>query len=143
VNPIGPPAPRPCESCPYARSVASGIWAGHEYDKLEPYDNETAHQPQQVFVCHQTESDSPHVKVCAGWVGCHGGDNLLALRVAPLVGEMTESDVRAARAYVSPVPLFGSGHEAAAHGRAALDAPDERAQRAIEKITRTRADLRS
>ncbi|GAA1387798.1 DUF6283 family protein [Catellatospora chokoriensis] len=141
MNPIGPPAPRPCESCPYARGVASGIWAGHEYDKLEPYDNDIAHQPQQVFVCHQTERDSPQVKVCAGWVGCHGADNLLALRVAPLVGQMTAHDVRTARAYVCSVPLFASGHEAAAHGRASIDAPDERARRAIQKITRTRSDL--
>lgn len=35
----------PCHSCPYRRDVPSGVWATEEYDKLLPYDADTASQP--------------------------------------------------------------------------------------------------
>ncbi|GAU70610.1 putative hypothetical protein [Streptomyces sp. NBRC 110611] len=43
--------------------------------------------------------------------------------------------------YVSPVPLFSSGSDAAAHGEEGIDAPTEEARRLINKIARTRNDL--
>lgn len=140
--PVGPPSPRPCQSCPYRRDVASGIWDRQEYDKIERYDNEPSHQPQQVFACHQTDRDSPQIRLCAGWVGCHGGDNLLALRLAALNGTMSAHDVRVSRAYVSPVPLFSTAKQAAEHGCAEIDEPSQRARRTVEKIKQTRTDLR-
>ncbi|MFJ2778184.1 hypothetical protein [Kitasatospora sp. NPDC087315] len=42
--------------------------------------------------------------------------------------------------YVSPVPLFFSGSEAAAHGQADIDRPE--ADRLVDKIIRTRRDIR-
>nr|WP_239003987.1 DUF6283 family protein [Nocardia panacis] len=67
---MGPPAPRPCASCPYRRDVPSGIWHESEYNKLRSYDLDTAYQPTALFECHQTEPDTPAARMCAGWVGC-------------------------------------------------------------------------
>ncbi|MFJ6140117.1 hypothetical protein [Kitasatospora sp. NPDC092286] len=44
--------------------------------------------------------------------------------------------------YVSPVPLFSSGSEAAAHGQADIDRPGPEADRLVDKIIRTRRDIR-
>jgi hypothetical protein len=35
---INPPAPKPCESCPYRKDVPSGVWSEGEYRKLPQYD---------------------------------------------------------------------------------------------------------
>lgn len=43
--------------------------------------------------------------------------------------------------YVSPMPLFSSGSETAAHGESGIERPDEKARHLISKITRTRNDL--
>nr|WP_280343300.1 DUF6283 family protein [Nocardia neocaledoniensis] len=37
MDKIGPPAPRPCVSCPYRRDVPSGVWDFGEYEKLRGY----------------------------------------------------------------------------------------------------------
>ena len=107
------PAARPCGSCPYRRDVPSGVWHASEYRKLPAYDNDTMGQPPHLFLCHQQDG-----RVCAGWAGCHDGAHLLALRVAA---------------------MSGSGAEAAAHGLADVDQPDERACRTIDTLTRKRA----
>lgn len=125
------PAPRPCESCPYRKDVPSGVWHADEYDKLPAYDRDTAYQPVGLFLCHQQNG-----RVCAGWVGCHG-DRLLGLRLAVATGDMSTDDVVACLDYVSPVPLFASGAEAAAHGKAEIPAPGVGARRVIAKVTRT------
>ncbi|MEU8001563.1 DUF6283 family protein [Catellatospora sp. NPDC049111] len=138
---IGPPAPRPCRSCPYRRDVPSGVWAATEYDKLERYDGDTGEQPAGVFACHQTDLDSPRVRVCSGWAGCHDGAHLLALRIAAVDGSMTADDIQATVDYCCPVPLFGSGREAAEHGRAAIDRPSATARHLISKIVNVRGDL--
>ena len=143
VETIGPPAPNPCDSCPYRRDVPSGVWAEEEYAKLEAYDNETAGQPAAVWVCHQNDQGSAKSRICAGWAGCHDGDNLLALRFAVIDGLITSDVAQSIIDYVSPVPLFDTATEAAEHGRAEIESPREAARMTIAKISRKRSDLRS
>ncbi|MFB7174542.1 DUF6283 family protein [Streptomyces sp. NPDC056254] len=138
---IRPPAPRPCESCPYRRDVPAGIWAEEEYDKLQRYDADTSEQPLGVFQCHQSDADSDSRRICAGWAGCHDGEHLLAMRLAVLQGNVESATYEAVADYTSPVPLFSSGGEAAEHGRTGLAAPDGAARHMIDKISRTRHDL--
>lgn len=123
--------PRPCPSCPYRRDVPSGIWEAEEYSKLPGYDldipDQLAARAVNLFHCH-----SQPVNLCAGWAGCHDMTNMLAVRlhardVDPAVFE-----------YVSPVPLFGSGAEAAAHGMRDLAAPGAEARRKIAQLLRAR-----
>lgn len=137
---VGAPAPRPCTSCPYRTDVPSGVWAASEYAKLEAYDTDTASQPLSLFLCHQNDRDSDRSRLCSGWVGCHG-EELLALRIAVIDGRIDGETFTECADYVSPVTLFGSGTEAAAHGVAGIDAPDRDAIEAIEKITRRRTDI--
>lgn len=119
------PSGAPCGSCPYRRDVPSGIWEASEYAKLPAYDGGTGDQLVQggtaLFYCHQ--NDGP---LCAGWAGCHDTDHLLALRLNPVHPDTF--------GYVSPVPLFASGAEAAAHGMADIDAPGPAARAAIAKL---------
>jgi hypothetical protein len=122
------PAKAPCGSCPYRRDVPSGVWDASEYAKLPDYDAPTALQPPGLFLCHQADG-----RVCAGWAGCHDGNELLALRLAALQG-MSPQEIAATRGYTSPVPLFGSGREAAEHGMAGIDDPGPKARRAIERL---------
>ncbi|MFF5265020.1 DUF6283 family protein [Actinomadura viridis] len=129
-------------SCPYRRDAPSGVWAREEYEKLPRYDAPTIEQPTGVFICHQYDHQSVGSRVCAGWAGCHDGDELLALRIAVLEEQMSPEQAQAIRDYSSPVALFGSGSEAAEHGLAELDRPGSRAVEAIDKITRVRGDLR-
>ncbi|MFB7346105.1 DUF6283 family protein [Streptomyces hydrogenans] len=138
---LRPPAQRPCESCPYRRDVPAGIWADEEYAKLRRYDAETPDQPTGLFQCHQADADSAVRRICGGWAGCHAGEELLALRLGVLDGTLTAGTYRAVVEYASPVPLFSSGREAAAHGQAGTEAPAEDARRLITKIARTRQDL--
>jgi hypothetical protein len=109
---------------------------------LRGYDADTAHQPPGLFQCHQQDTDGAYRRVCAGWAGCHDGDELLALRLALLQGRISEETFRAVVSYSSPVPLFESGDDAADHGQRQIDTPDELAVRTIAKIVRVRGDLR-
>jgi hypothetical protein len=121
---------QPCGSCPYRRDVPSGVWAENEYQKLPAYDGSTVEQlvngAHGVFLCHTTPD-----KLCAGWVGCHSMDDNLALRLEAQRG--TEIDP-AVFTYESPIPLWGSGAEACAHGMAEIDDPPEEAVKTIEKL---------
>ncbi|MFJ7305309.1 DUF6283 family protein [Streptomyces sp. NPDC099088] len=135
------PAPRPCESCPYRRDVPSGVWAAEEYDKLVRYDAETGEQPAAMFQCHQADGASQEGRACAGWASCHGED-LLAPRLALIDGRIDSATFEAISGYVSPVPVFASGAEAAAHGRTGIHEPGPDADRLIAKILRSRTDLR-
>lgn len=125
-------AAAPCKSCPYRRDVPSGVWAEEEYAKLPAYDGEPFLQlikgGASIFLCHQQDG-----KLCAGWVGCHGGGNLVALRLQALVGAAVDPSVWA---YESPVPLFGSGREAAAHGRKGIRRPGKAAKRMVSVLQR-------
>jgi hypothetical protein len=136
-----PPAPRPCASCPYRRDVPSGVWTEHEYAKLPNYDEPTWSQPVGLFLCHQRDRDDDRVSVCSGWAGCHDGDHLMAVRIALSTGEITVETATAICAYDSPVPLFGSGAEAATHGMRDIDNPGPAAIEMMDKIRRSRTDL--
>lgn len=127
------PGAAPCKTCPYRRDVAAGIWHPSEYAKLPAYDGETMEQALNgavaLFFCHQQDGN-----LCAGWVGCHDTDHLLALRLHPVDPSTYD--------YVSPIPLFASGTEAAAHGLSKVEQPDARALNAMAVLLRQRA-LRS
>ncbi|WP_433574861.1 DUF6283 family protein [Nocardia brasiliensis] len=137
---MGPPAPRPCSSCPYRRDVPSGVWHTDEYAKLRNYDQDMAEQPPGLFQCHQTDAHSDLRRLCAGWAGCHG-DNLLALRLALIQQRISAATFEAAINYQSPTPLFSSGAEAADHGQADIHRPSPDAVNAIDKISRRRSDM--
>lgn len=119
----------PCKSCPYRQDVPSGVWADEEYEKLPGYDGEIIDQlnagATSLFMCHQKDGN-----LCAGWLATHGTDNLLALRLHhPEVKDEVWG-------YESPVPVFSSGAEAAAHGMAEIDQPGPRAKRTINRLVR-------
>jgi hypothetical protein len=121
--------PRPCPTCPYRRDVPSGIWAASEYAKLPLFDGETGEQAQAgafaPFCCHSAPD-----KLCAGWAGCHDMAENLAVRLHHRDIDPAVLD------YVSPVPLFASGAEAAAHGMADIEAPGPEAAAAQGKLLR-------
>jgi hypothetical protein len=131
-----PPAPRPCESCPYRRDVPSGLWHAEEYAKLPLYDRPTGEQPMGVFQCHQNDGGAEQARVCAGWAGCHGTE-LLALRIAVIEGRLPVSVMT----YSTTVPLFPSGQAAAEHGMRDLECPSLDAALAMGKILAKRTDL--
>jgi hypothetical protein len=116
------------------------LWAPEEYEKLRRYDALTGEQPTAVFLCHQKNRGAAEGRVCAGWAGCHDGRNLRALRIAALGTLMSIEDIEAAADYISPVPLFASGREAADHGLAEVAAPGVDAVAAISKLARARGD---
>lgn len=123
---------RPCPSCPYRCDAPSGIWAAEEYDKLPAYDGDV---PEQVmaratglFHCHSQQE-----KLCAGWVGCHDMTQSFAIRFNSRDVDPAVFD------YVSPVPLFGSGAEAAEHGKRDLSKPGAEARRKIGQLLRMQA----
>lgn len=136
-----PPSPRPCASCPYRLDVPSGVWDATEYAKLPRFDEPTFAQPTGVFLCHQHDRADDAARVCGGWAGCHDGDGLLALRVGVASGEIAVATADAIRDYVSPVPLFATGSEAAAHGMREIHRPGPAAITAMAKITRVRSDI--
>lgn len=123
---------QPCSSCPYRRDVASGIWEASEYDKLPAFDGDVPDQifagATRLFHCHTWPA-----RLCAGWVGCHDMANSLAVRMraAEIGPEVYE--------YVSPVPLFASGVEAAEHGKRDLPAPGPAARIKGRQIARRQA----
>jgi hypothetical protein len=121
------PAKAPCGSCPYRRDVPAGVWAAHEYEKLPGYDGSTLEQicngAVGLFFCHQRTGN-----LCAGWVGCHDMEHAAAVRLSPIAPEAYD--------YESPVPLFGSGQEAAEHGLSGIEEPDEQARRLMAKLER-------
>jgi hypothetical protein len=127
------PAKAPCGSCPYRRDVPAGVWAEEEYLKLPAYDGETFEQVLKgavgLFYCHQRTGN-----LCAGWVGCHDMNHNLAARLTPIAPEAFD--------YESPVLLFGSGAEAAAHGLSAVDNPGPEARRLMAKLWKKVPELR-
>ena len=116
----------PCSTCPYRTDVPSGVWAWEEYEKLREYDARTAEQPLAVFACHATPEH-----LCHGWAVCHTNRgheyDLLALRIR---GANYDRIPEAA------VPLFDSGNDAADHGQANIDDPDEDAIETAERLLR-------
>lgn len=127
------PRRTPCASCPYRRDVPSGIWITEEYDKLPGYDGSTYDQACanaiHPFLCHQRTNE-----LCGGWVGCHDMQHNLSIRIA------SDVDVESVLDYTSPIPLFRSGAEAAAHGKREVDDPGPAAQRMIKILARKLGD---
>ncbi len=123
---VGPPAERPCGSCPYRRDVPSGVWTEDEYAKLPRYDAETGDQPTAMFACHRDDG-----RACAGWVATHDMDGCLALRLATVRGDV---DPRPFLDYRTTVATWRSGAEAAAHGLRDVLSPGPAARRLIEKL---------
>lgn len=121
------PSKAPCGTCPYRQDVPAGIWSADEYVTLPPYDGETWEQAANgghaLFYCHQNDG-----KLCAGWVGCHDTQHLLAMRLHRVHPSTYD--------YESPVPLFDSGAAAAAHGLSGVADPGPEAQAAIRKLLR-------
>lgn len=128
---ITAPASAPCGSCPYRQDVPPGVWSRDEYEKLPPFDAETAEQPASVFMCHQQDG-----RMCAGWAGCHDMHESLGLRLALAMGLMTEETYDATLDYASTVPLFPTGQRAAEHGLSGVDDPPAAAVRTIGKLSR-------
>jgi hypothetical protein len=109
------------------------VWAAEEYDKLPRFDGPTHDQPFGAFFCHRQDG-----RLCAGWVGCHDMQESLGLRITLSHGLIDESDYRAALDYVSPIALWESGAQAAAHGKAELYSPGSKARDTIDKLERKR-----
>ncbi len=123
-------AKAPCKSCPYRQDVPSGVWSADEYEKLPAFDGDIGDQLAKggttLFMCHRKDG-----KLCAGWIGTHGADNLFAMRlngarVRPAVWD-----------YKSPVPLFLSGQAACDHGKRDIDAVGPAADRMIRRLLRS------
>lgn len=127
MSDIRSPAVNPCGSCPYRKDVPSGVWAPEEYEKLPKYDGETFTQPFSVFMCHQQDG-----RLCAGWVATHDMDQCLGIRM----NHYRIDDLEAVLDYTTPTPLWASGEEAAAHGMAAVENPDAKAQAVVAKLLR-------
>jgi Family of unknown function (DUF6283) len=121
---------QPCSSCPYRKNVPSGVWAHEEYEKLRDYDEPTYAQPISTFACHVTPEH-----LCHGWAVVHTSRghefDLLALRFWPC-GPIPKA----------AVPLFSSGNEAADHGQAHLEDPDDQAVEVTERLLRKFPRLR-
>lgn len=127
------PKKHPCPSCPYRKDVPSGVWAEEEYVKLYGYDLDTPFQPPGAFYCHLSDG-----RLCSGWVGCHDMNESLGLRLAAMMGHLSEADVKAALDYSSPVELFESGEAAADHGRHEITTPSPAARLVVDKLTSRR-----
>ena len=81
-----------------------------------------------MFRCHSRQE-----QICAGWAGCHDMNESLALR-------MSRRDIDPAiMDYVSPVPLFASGADAAEHGKRDLAEPGADAAQKIAQLLQVRA----
>jgi len=132
MNQSTPPKPSaaPCGTCPYRRDVPAGIWHPTEYAKLPGYDGEMLDQLAAralgLFFCHQNDGH-----LCAGWAGCHDMTELVATRIHEVDPATFD--------YASPVPLFASGAEAAAHGLSGVANPSDAARFAIDKLSRRKA----
>lgn len=115
--------PEPCQFCPYRKDVPSGVWSKEDYEKLPPYDNETALQPHSTFQCHE----SPGC-LCSGWVNTHEqrqGHELLSVRLL----SMREGAIDLSKK--CSIPLFESGTAAAKHGMKNFKKPCKKARTAM------------
>lgn len=126
---VRPPLKTPCGSCPYRKDVPSGVWHSEEYDKLPDFDKETSEQPTAVFLCHQQNGH-----LCGGWTAVHDMSQSMGLRIAFGLGMIDPADADAIFDYTTTTPLWSSGEEAAAHGKADIAEPSDKAQRIVGKL---------
>lgn len=123
-------APRPCPTCPYARSTPPGIWHPDEYAKLARYDAmPLSAEDLATFHCHQ-QNVTGRPTVCRGWLGVHADSP--AVRLAVTFGRLSAEVVP----FEQDPGLYSSGAEACAAGMAGVDAPDSDAQDAMGKLLR-------
>lgn len=136
------PRKDPCTGCPYRLDSPSGLWSAAEYDLLPRFDGTTAEQAQAgaigVFFCHA--QPKPPVFLCSGWVGCHDMINNLGLRLYPHRHPEHQLDYDAIINYRTTVPLFGSGAEAAAHGKRDINNPGAAARRKAQQLIKIRGN---
>jgi hypothetical protein len=108
------------------------MWAASEYETLARYDGSTTEQAMNgatsVFGCHQADEF-----LCAGWVAVFDMGESLAVRL-----HWRSLDLDAILAYTTDVPLFGSGAEAAEHGKRDIGSPSPEAMDAVDKVARSR-----
>ena len=131
-EPLRPPAPRPCVSCPYRKDVPSGVWDQTEYARLRVYDLDVAEQAMAgetgAFGCHQNDG-----RLCAGWVACHGTDTL-GIRL--LASYLSPHQFELIRNYETDVEIFATGAEACEHGLRDVAAPGPEAIQMIDTLIR-------
>lgn len=137
VRRIYQPSQSPCDSCPYRRDVASGVWHETEYAKLPEFDKPTGEQPVYCFLCHQKNG-----RLCAGWVAVHDMNESLGLRLANSLGLIQPEDLDGILDYSTSTPLFASGQEAADHGRRDMETPTDEAVQTMRTISRKRKGRR-
>jgi hypothetical protein len=118
-------------------STSTGTYIGEGFAMHNTlYDGGTGEQAAKgafgVFVCHQGDG-----KLCAGWAAVHGNRDCLALRLAASLDP--DVDVSAVLGYATDVPLWGSGAEAAAHGRRDIEEPSPAACETVAKVAAVRA----
>lgn len=124
-------APKPCNTCPYARSTPPGIWHPDEYAKLPTYDDDAAEPSVATFHCHQ--ETATHVPtVCRGWLYVHADS--IAVRFAVVTGQLDLSDLPPASE--RDPSLYASGAEACAASMAAIEQPPPAARRAQQRLVR-------
>ncbi len=125
ISTLKPPK-RPCGSCPYVKTTPSGIWHKSEYEKLTAYDNPTALQPPQVFMCHQQDGH-----ICGGWLMTHDADHLLALR-------LNNVDEGAFNYFPHGVDVHESGKAACDFGVTGIAHPSDAAKKKIAGLIKRR-----
>lgn len=126
-----PPDKGACTSCPYRKNVPSGVWAALEYLRLPDYDRPYEAQPRPAFLCHRQTR-----KLCAGWIGTHGGNRLLAIAFLWMTRSIDKATWKALLAY-QPDPrieLFKSGREACDHGLRDIEAPSPEALAVVASV---------
>ncbi|MEU1995508.1 DUF6283 family protein [Nocardia gamkensis] len=83
--------------------------------KLRDCDGELAEQSPALFQCHRNDADSRR-RICVGCVGCHGGRELLALRLALIRGPQPGSPLQPGIRF-TPVPRQPGAPTAGTVGR--------------------------
>jgi hypothetical protein len=132
------PLPIACGACPYRQDAPSGLWAKEQYEVLPPYDADMPDQPPAAFLCHEQNGH-----LCAGWVGCHKGDQLLGVMVAAAMGLLSPDEFQLVLTYRPhpDVPLFKSATEAAEHGLRDIAKPSPRAQTMARQLLSKEAPI--
>lgn len=117
--------PNPCDTCPYRRDTAPGIWDREEYDKLPQWDDPLA--MAGIFMCHNGDGQT----VCRGWFEVHQEN--LHVRAAEFRIKWSNKNKKPTQ-----IPLYSSGGEARAAGLRGIRKPGRKALAAIIKIVRRR-----
>lgn len=123
---------KPCPTCPYVKSTPSGMWAKEEYTKLPGYDGDTGTQRMELFQCHYSIRGLKKRTICQGWLDCHNGDELLAIRLARMRNSLPDNF----STEPSGADVYASGKEACDAGLKDVDKPSKEAISMIKKVSR-------